>query len=226
MDALQSLAAAGPVDFRTALTSLSLAFALSQVVAQVYMRTFHGLSYSRTFVQGVALGSIVTCSLMLAIGDSLAAGVGLAGGMSIVRFRTTMRDPRDMIFIFASLGIGVVCGLGAYAGATATVMVFAGAAWLLQLTSYGVRQRFDGLVRFTAPARGPGVEAVSDALRRHTRHHVLVTLRELAQSEELEHAYQVSVPDPASQLALVAALESVTGLHGISLHMQEPTLEL
>jgi len=131
-----------------------------------------------------------------------------------------------MVFIFASLGLGVVCGLGAFAGAVATTLVFVLAAWLLNLTSYGVQQRYDGLVRFTAPTKGPGAEAIATALRRHTAHHALVTLREVSQSDELEHAYQVRVPDPRARIALVSALESVRGLHGITLHMQEPTLEL
>ena len=100
MDVLNNLSRPDIVDWRTALISITLAFALAQAVAFVYMRTFRGLSYSRTLVQGMALASIVTCMLMLAIGNSIAAGIGIAGGLSIIRFRTTMRDPRDMVFTF------------------------------------------------------------------------------------------------------------------------------
>lgn len=226
MDALSPVLSGGPVTALTALTSLLLAFVLSQVIAQVYMRTFRGLSYSRTMVQGVVLGAIVTCVLMLAIGDSIAAGIGLAGGMSIVRFRTTMRDPRDMIFVFAALGIGVVCGLRAYPAALVGTAVFAAAATLMHITSYGMQQTHDGLVRFTAPSAELALEAIGEALQRHSHHHALVTLREAAQADRMEHAYQVRIPDPAERHALVAALESVGGLRDITLHMQDPTLEL
>ena len=74
MDLLDSISRPDIVDWRTAIVSILLAFALAQAVASVYMRTFRGLSYSRTLVQAMALASIVTCMLMLAIGNSIAAG--------------------------------------------------------------------------------------------------------------------------------------------------------
>lgn len=214
------------LSLQQALTSLLLAALLAQVIAQVYMRTFRGLSYSRTMVQGVVLGAVVTCVLMLAIGDSIAAGIGLAGGMSIVRFRTTMRDPRDMVFVFASLGIGVVCGLGVYSGAIAGVAVFSLMAILMHHTGYGAQQRFDGLVRFSVPAAANITETLQGALRSHTHHHALVTLRELAQADRMEHAYQVRIPDSQRRVALIRSLEAIEGISDLSLHMQEPTLEL
>ncbi len=57
-----------------------LAFGLGQAVAFVYMSTFRGLSYSRTIVHSMAMGSVITCTLMLAVGSSIAAGIGIAGG--------------------------------------------------------------------------------------------------------------------------------------------------
>ena len=226
MDLVTSAPVSGPVDLRTAITALVLAFALSQLIALCYMLTFRGLSYSRAFVQGVAMGAIVTCMLMLAIGDSIAAGVGLAGGMSIIRFRTTMRDPRDMVFIFASLGVGVVCGLQAYAVGVAGTGVFAVASVLMYLLSYGTQQRFDGLLRFTAPTSTEVSAAIEKALASHTRHYALVTLREAAQGDLMEHAYQVRIPAPDLRTGLVAALDEVGGVRDVSLHMQEPSLEL
>ena len=100
MDLLSELSKPGAAGLLSAMTAIGLAFALAQLVSGVYILTFRGLSYSRSFVQGIPLGAIVTSMLMLAIGDSIAAGIGLAGGLSIVRFRTTMRDPRDMVFIY------------------------------------------------------------------------------------------------------------------------------
>ena len=147
MDVLNNLSRPDIVDWRTALISITLAFALAQAVAFVYMRTFRGLSY-RTLVQGMALASIVTCMLMLATGNSIAAGIGIAGGLSIIRFRTTMRDPRDMVFVFTALAAGIASGLQAYAAAIAGTAIFLIAALALDFTAFGARRHFDGLVRF------------------------------------------------------------------------------
>ena len=96
-----------PLALRTAALSLLLAFGLTQVLGAIYVWTFRGMSYSQGLVHAIVLGSIIACMLMLAIGNSIAAGLGIAGGLAIVRFRTALRDPRDMIFVFAGLGTGI-----------------------------------------------------------------------------------------------------------------------
>lgn len=214
------------VDWRAALVSLLLAFGLTQAIARIYVWTFSGLSYSKTLVQAMAMGSIITCMLMLAIGNSIAAGIGIAGGLSIIRFRTTMRDPRDMIFVFASLAAGIAAGLQAHVAAIAGTGVFALAALTLHFTAYGSRRHFDGLVRFAMPSSEVGDHAVGVVLKTHCESFVLVTLRKAAQGELMEHAYQISIPDPAARTRLVSALNDIDGLQDVTLLMQEPTLDL
>jgi hypothetical protein len=125
------------MDVRRAMVSLLLAFGLGQAVAIVYMATFRGLSYSRSSVHSMALGSVITCMLMLAVGSSIAAGIGVAVGLSAVRFRTTMRDPRDVMFVFAALGVGVACGLQAFGAALGGTAIFAVGTLLLHFTGWG-----------------------------------------------------------------------------------------
>jgi uncharacterized membrane protein YhiD involved in acid resistance len=206
--------------------AIGLAFALAQLVSAVYIATFRGLSYSRSFVQGIPLGAIVTSMLMLAIGDSIAAGIGLAGGLSIVRFRTTMRDPRDMVFIFAGLGVGIACGLQAYPAAIGGTLMFCLATLLLFVIHYGARRQFDGLLRLVAPADSAAAAAVTEALKEHTAHFVMITMREAAQGDAFEHAYQVRIPNPEARPALLHALEAIDGTSDVALHMQDPTLEI
>lgn len=226
MDVLNNLSRPDIVDWRTALISITLAFALAQAVAFVYMRTFRGLSYSRTLVQGMALASIVTCMLMLAIGNSIAAGIGIAGGLSIIRFRTTMRDPRDMVFVFTALAAGIASGLQAYAAAIAGTAIFLVAALALDFTAFGARRHFDGLVRFSVPPDGDAQTQIAALLKAHCDSFVLVTLREAAQGKRMEHAYQISVPNPDARNHLVLGLQELNGIQDVTLLMQEPTLDL
>ncbi len=226
MDLLQQLSKPGSAGVLSALLSIGVAFALGQLISGVYVATFRGLSYSRSFVQSMPLGAVVTSMLMLAIGDSIAAGIGLAGGLSIVRFRTTMRDPRDMVFVFAGLGVGISCGLRAYPAAIAGTLLFAAAAWVLFGISYGARAQFDGLLRFVVNADADVDAAVTAALRKHTGHYVLVTMREVAQGSAFEHAYQVRIPNPEARPALLHELAAIGSIRDLALHLQEPTLEV
>lgn len=214
------------VSWRTAVFSLLLAFGLTQVLAGVYIWSFRGLSYTRSFVHTLALAGIVVCTVMLAIGNSLAAGIGVAGGLSIVRFRITLRDPRDILYVFASLAAGIASGLQAWAAATLGTVLFCAAAAALNVTSFGARQEYDGLIRFFAPATPAAEEAVARTLRMHCPSFVLVTLRGAAQGQTMEHAYQIRLPELSARHTLVAALQRIDGVTDVALLLQEPTLEL
>lgn len=226
MDWLGPISHGDVVDWRRSLVALLLAFGLTQAIAGVYMLTVRGLSYSRTMVQSMAMGGVVTCMLMLAVGNSIAASIGIAGGLTAVRFRTTLRDPRDVLFVFASLGVGMASGLGAYGPAIAGTAIFAGATLLLHTIGYGSRRQPDGLVRFVASVGAGAEDEIAKILREHCRTFSLVTLREAAQGTVMEHAYQISVRDPELRPKLVQRLQAIPGVADVSLLLQEPTLDL
>jgi uncharacterized membrane protein YhiD involved in acid resistance len=211
--------------WRRVIFGMLMAFGLGQIVASVYMATFRGLSYSRATVHCMALGSVISCMLMLAVSGSIAAGVGVAAGLTAVRFRTSMRDPRDIMFVFAALGVGFACGALAYATAIAGTTMFALGSFVLHFTGYGSRRQPDGLLRFVAVQVG-SAEAVNKVLATHCRTFSLVTLRETAQGGAMEHAYQISTHSLDERAMVVASLQSIPGIHNVTLLVQEPTLDL
>lgn len=87
------------------------AFLLSSVIAITHKLTFTGDYYPKNFFQSLVLGSVVTTLVMMAIGDSLARGLGVFGAMAIIRFRTRIDDPRDVLFLFAALSTGLAIGV-------------------------------------------------------------------------------------------------------------------
>jgi hypothetical protein len=222
---LAILGADEPASLQRVALAMMLSFGLSHTVAAVYVWTFRGMSYSIGLVHAIAVGGVLACMLMLAIGNSLAAGIGIAGGLALIRFRTALRDPRDIMFVFAGLGAGIAAGLGAYIAAVAGVAMFCLSIAVLTLGEFGSQRRVDGLLRFRLPTAADET-AVSGLLRRYTRHFALVTLREAAQGAAMEHAYQVRLGDDRQRAELVRALEAVPGIADVSLLLQEPTVEL
>ena len=136
-----------------------------------------------------------------------------------------MRDPRDMVFVFASMGAGIASGLRAHTAAIAGTVLFCLAAVLLASSEFGSKRQFDGLLRFQIPLTSENQDVVN-LLKKYTRKFVLVTLREVAQGEAMEHAYQVRFGAPRSRVELIRALESLPGAKDVSLMLQEPTVEL
>ena len=151
--------------WQSVLLSFLGAFFLASLIAIVYEKTFQGLSWSRGLMQSMVLGSSITCLLMIAIGDNVARGIGIVGSLAIIRFRTNLRDPRDLVFLFAALGAGVACGVQSYIAAAFGTLLFCAVAIAMQLSSFGIRRKYDGLVRFQIPS-GPALAAqVAEIMR-------------------------------------------------------------
>jgi uncharacterized membrane protein YhiD involved in acid resistance len=208
-----------------ALASLCLAFALSVAVAWVYSATHAGLSYLRGFTQSLALGGIISALVMLAIGDDVARGLGVVGALTIVRFRTTIKDTRDLMFVFASLAAGVACGVQSYSIAIIGTGVFAAAAGFLHVSSFGTHRQFDAVLRIRMPVSSPQQRAFTELLEQHCRRFILVNLRE-AGNDLFEHSYQVQFSDPKLGAVLLRELNGLPGLTGATLLMQDSSLEL
>ncbi len=179
------------MEWYNALIALVLSFLLASLLALVYEKTFRGLSWSSGLVQSMILGPIVACLIMIAIGDNVARGIGIVGSLAIIRFRTNLRDPRDLIFLFAALGVGVSCGVRSYLTAVVGTLVFCVAALVLQFTRFGQRRNHDGLVRFQLPSDPAKSAMVVDVFSRIPSHFALVTKRSVAQGDFMDYAYQV-----------------------------------
>jgi len=218
--------APSPVTFFGVLGAMLLSFVLTFVIAAVYQKTFNGFSYSRTFVQSMILGSIVTCMLIMAVGDSLSRGLGIMGTLTIIRFRTLIRDPRDAMFLFASLGIGISCGAGMLAVAIAGTSVFTCVAFLLHYAPFASRRNYEGMLRFTTAKDAETKEAVDRLLVMLCETFTLVAMRNAVQDEALEYSYHIRLRDPSYQRDVIRGLTDINGVSDPMLTMQRSTVEV
>ena len=214
------------LEWQSALLSFLIAFLLSSIIATVYERTFQGLSYSRGLVQTMVLGSQISCLLMIAIGDNIARGIGIVGSLAIIRFRTNLRDPRDLVFLFASLGVGVAAGVRSYTTAIIGGLMFCLIGILLYVSPFGRRRKHDGLVRFQIPSGPDTGSRIADIMQRMTKQFTLVTMRDVAQGEVLDYAYQVKLFDSEDNEKLIRELEKLEGIRGLTYMNRESTVEV
>jgi hypothetical protein len=212
--------------FISIIYTVLLSFLLSAALAITYEKTFRGLSYSRNFVQSMILGSIVTGTVMQAIGDNLARGLGMLGALAIIRFRTNFRDPRDIIFMFAAMGCGIACGVFAYGIATIGTLGFCAAAVFLYYSPLGEYRYYDGLLRFNMDAASGARGDLEGALKTHCKTFALITLRETSQGSRLEYAYHVKLRPGRSKDGLVDAVRKLQSAKDVSLMLQETTVEI
>lgn len=204
-----------------------LSFLLSSIIAMTYIKTFIGLSYSRNYVQAVILSSIVACTVMHAIGDSLARGLGMIGALAIIRFRTNFKDAKDILFMFAALASGIGCGVGSYETAIIGTVAFIAVAFLLHVVPMGQASYFDGMLRFSMENSDEAKTELDRILNHHCKKFALITLRDVRQGQRLDYAYHVKLKSDQNKNGLIKELaHEVLSARGVSLLMQETTVEL
>lgn len=212
------------VGWELTLAALLLSYVLSMTVSWLYIWTYQGLSYLRSFANTLAIAGVVACMVMLAIGDDIARGLGLVGALTVIRFRTNLKDSRDLMFVFAALAIGVACGVMAFAVAILGTGVFGLAMLHLSFASFGSRRQFNAVLRVQVPSAQEAQRAVGALLQRFTHSYVLINLRETS-NEVQEHAYHLKLRDPADKGQLLHALAAVPGVGSANLLLQDSSVE-
>ena len=92
--------------FMTALLALYIFFIYRLVTRKVF--------YSKNFNISLAAMSLITAAIILAMQSNLVISLGMVGALSIIRFRTAIKDPMDLVFLFWSISVGIICGAGLY----------------------------------------------------------------------------------------------------------------
>ncbi|MGJ8640861.1 MAG: DUF4956 domain-containing protein [Opitutaceae bacterium] len=214
------------LNFSEVLIAFSMAFILGSIITTVYRWTHEGLSYSRVFVQAMLLGSITSCMMIMVIGNNLARGLGILGALAIIRFRTPVRDPRDMMFLFCCLAVGIGCGARVFSVASAGALFFSGIAIYLYMAPFSAKSKFDGLLRFLIPADSDSHLELQKIFEKHLSSATLVAVREAAQGDLLEYSYQTQMLNESSQQELMHAIKQLPDVHEPSLLMQRSTVEI
>ncbi len=96
------------------LVALIAAFIAGSVIAMVYKKTYRGVLYSPTFSLTLVMLTLITTPVVMCIGSNVALSMGMVGALSIVRFRTAVKDPLDTAYMFWALTMGILLGANAY----------------------------------------------------------------------------------------------------------------
>lgn len=114
----QALAEQGALSIRQMLLNFSAACVLCLVLFVSYGISHSTVVYSRRFAVSLVQMTLVTTMVMCVIGNNIALSLGMVGALSIIRFRTAIKDSRDATYIFWAIGIGICCGVSDYITAT------------------------------------------------------------------------------------------------------------
>ncbi|MCB0635461.1 MAG: DUF4956 domain-containing protein [Lewinella sp.] len=201
--------------------NLLISLACGIVIALVYRFTYRGGSYSPTFVNSLVLLSLITTVVILVIGNNLARAFGLVGAMSIIRFRTAVRDVQDIVFIFFSLCIGMAAGVGLNSIALLGTLFIGLVILLLDGTEFGRPVHLKHLLQLTYTGTPAQEASLRQLLGQYCRTTQLVNLRQLHDQEYVEAFYHLSLRRSRKEQDFMADLRKLGFVTQVNLFFEE-----
>ena len=235
----------GTPSFYIMLITALLSFFLSSIVAITYEFTTKSIYRKAHFLQSLVLISVVAAMVMQAIGDSVAIGLGMLGALSIIRFRTVLNDPRNITFMFASLAVGIACGVLGYTIAITGTLVFCLGAIVLRFSPLSNANELIGELRLQVPKRGMVQDDIEGRLKKLCRNYEINQLKflnpkriqtvtesglpfveEIDRDDLQEFKYLIRLKRDVSIQQLEQSMREIDGLAGIRLNFENQTTSL
>jgi uncharacterized membrane protein YhiD involved in acid resistance len=201
------------------LANLLVALVCGLILSVIYRATYRGPSYSVTFVNSLVLLSIIAAIIVMVIGNNIARAFGLVGAMSIIRFRTAIRDTMDLVFIFLSLALGMACGVGLSAVAIAGTLMASLVVLTLTYTHFGAPRRRHFLLQIIHHSSEQN--DLSPMLTRFCRSLKLISLKNVGLEDLTESNYHITLRDARKTEEMVRTLRQTRGVQQVNVFFDE-----
>lgn len=216
---------AAPLTLGDFVTNVLVACLCGLVHITFYRAAYRGPGYSASFLNSLVLLAMITAVVIMVIGDSLARAFGLVGAMSIIRFRTAVKEVMDIVHIFLALAIGMTAGVGLAAAAVMGTIVLGGIYLMLVRFNVLSSPRRQFIVQFTyQPQYGEqnGQEPpYLRVIRENSRQNALMNARSAGEAEEMEISYYIKPKNDDGVTGLLQALRSVRGIRSVTVFHDE-----
>ena len=205
------------ITFRYAVLAMLVCLAISLVICAVYYLKSRKYFFSKEFAVSLVGLSVITVSVILTIQASVVVSLGMVGALSIVRFRTAIKNPLDLVFLFWSISTGIICGAGLYFIALPLTLILAIAILLSDEVPGVARNKIlvlDGKYPYDA-------QRTMAIVGKYAKWHNVRT--ESVHNDNVNLIIEVRrVKDGAG---LIAALKETGAFHDVSLLVQEGTID-
>jgi uncharacterized membrane protein YhiD involved in acid resistance len=208
---------------------LVLAFVLGLAIAWVYKRARQANGEAESFGVTLVLLTILIAMVTQVIGDNVARAFSLVGALSIVRFRTVVRDTQDTAYVIFAVAIGMAMGANHPAMALCGLAVVGGAALLLRNRSMKLPPPTDEQLPYALHVRtaiGQDADALLGAtLNQFVSGRRLVSVTTARQGMSIDASYHAALRGDDHASALVNALNRIDGVQNVELHRREDQVD-
>jgi hypothetical protein len=183
--------------------ALLVSFSIGILIHYVYQKSFRGVVYNQSFSVSLAVLTILTAMITLAISSNIALSLGMVGALSIVRYRTAIKDPADIIFLFWAVGTGITIGAKLHYLAVAGALVV-----ILMLMTLGKKSIANDIFILIVHYTG---EDIGDELRRILHGKRFQIKSKTIRKDSVELAVEIEVKNGNT-----AFMDTIKGLSSVS----------
>jgi uncharacterized membrane protein YhiD involved in acid resistance len=193
--------------------NLILSFIFGLIISLIYKLTHKGLSYSQSFMITNVFVSVIVCMVIMIIGNNLARAFALVGALSIIRFRTVVKDTKDTAYIFWSLASGMATGTGSYFLAIAGNTILSLIAFILFKTNYGSIVKSEFILQFRIKSSDKKInENYNKVLSKYTKSQTLLSTESSEDNKSLKVSLDIIMKDDLTQNTLTNDIASIEGV--------------
>ncbi len=199
------------------LTALSVvenlvpALIIGFVISLVYMLTHKKAGYSQAFCVSLIVLAPIVAMVILSIGNNVARAFSLAGAFALIRFRSAPGDPKDIAFVFMSVVMGLVCGMGYWLYAAIATLIILCAIIILHVTNYAGKKGDVYTLKITVPETLNYVGAFDEPLKKYTNSYKLVRVKSVDFGALFELSYNVQLKDDKQIREMLDDLRAMNG---------------
>jgi len=194
------------------LINLIIAFFLGFIISLVYKKTHKGLSYSQSFVLTNIFVCVIVSMVIMVIGNNLARAFALVGALSIIRFRTVVKDTKDTAFIFWSLAAGMASGTGSYFLAISGTAVISMIALVLYYTNYGSIFKSEFIIQFRSRNSAKNKKNYNKIFSEYCKSSTLLNAESSGDGQSLKLSFDIVLKENKTYDEFIQKLSKVSGL--------------
>jgi len=214
------------ISFWQTLITLLIAFILGLIITKTYTKTHKGTTYSQSFCHTIIIMCMVIAIIMVIIGSNIARAFSLVGALSVIRFRTAVKDARDTGFVFFAMAAGMACGCYFYlTGITMTVTISL-LILLLNKFDYGAKTSIDKLLTLRLPNNIPYQEHFTDHFMKYLSHYALTTVDVVQQGALTELTYNVRLKPRTNEKDFLDGLRTLNDNNKVTLLYRDQRVDI
>lgn len=221
LEELLSASVADSFTLSSVMTVVISGLVLGLAISLVYMKTYRDGEYSGNFAVTMIMLPAIIAMIILLVGSNIARAFSLAGAFSLIRFRSAPGDPKDIAYVFFTLGVGLACGMGYILYAAIFAAILCLIMVLLGITDYGAHKGSSMKLKITVPENLNYRGVFDETLNKYTAKYVLSQTKTTEFGNLFELTYIVNMKEESDQKNFIDELRCLNGNLSIALTQRE-----